>query len=310
MKIYEILNEDICAPQAIARALGLPYDQVMDTCVKFKLWRKRFGMRPVDIIRAIKQLGWEIKDRVDLTVVKKYAHNKTVPYHSTATLNQVLQRLEPNKKYIISLKNHTIAYVDGRVIDDESYGKKHKVTNVLEIIPKNQIQEITTIDDLNDQNLSDTMDERYKIYKNDLSEISKLGSFIVKSNHWPMSTNDYTRFYFVDQSDNPVGYASISPVQSREIEKLYQIKIIYIKPQLRRRGFVVSFYKFLLDNGYSLISDIEQTVGSKMVWQKLIGQYDLYLTDMSDQPVKKIEHKRDFEQAYTPKSGYSKIIAT
>ena len=196
MKIHEILNEDICAPQAIARTLGLPYNQVMDTCVKFKLWRKRFGMRPIDVIRAIKQLGWEVKDRADLTVVKKYAHNKTVPYHGTATLNQVLQRLEPNKKYIISLKNHTIAYVDGRIIDDENYGKKHKVTNVL------------------------------------------------------------------------------------------------------------------LNNGYSLISDIEQTVGSKMVWQKLIGQYDLYLTDMSDQPVKKIKNKRDFEQAYIPKSGYSKIIAT
>lgn len=135
MRIHEIITEDICAPQAIAKVLGLPYDKVHQACVRFKLWRPRFGMNTSQIIRAVRELGWDIESHTNLTFVKKINKNGT-SYYGQATLNQVLKKLDPKKKYLLTLRGHTIAYVDGQVYDKSNFGKKHRVQDILEITPK------------------------------------------------------------------------------------------------------------------------------------------------------------------------------
>lgn len=144
MKINEVIStppkssliEDVCAPQAIARVLGLPYDDVHQACVNFKLWKPRFGMTTSQIIAAVRKLGWDIRSHTNLTFVRRKDKTTGTEFYGSATLNQVLKRLDPGKKYLITLRNHVIAYADGQVHDDSNYGKKHRVHDVLEIVTK------------------------------------------------------------------------------------------------------------------------------------------------------------------------------
>lgn len=85
---------------------------------------------------AIKHLGWDIEERKDLTFVKKKAKDTGATYYGYTTLNQILKKLDTDKKYIIILKDHVIAYVDGTVHDISNYGKKHYVHYVFEIVQK------------------------------------------------------------------------------------------------------------------------------------------------------------------------------
>lgn len=144
MKLQDLttpLFESTCAPLAISRVLGLPYDEVHQTCVRFKLWNPRIGMRDGQILHAIRKLGWGYEEQTKLAFVRKVSRTTGTPYWGLGTLNQLLPKLDPSQKYIITLKDHAIAYVDGQIHDDAQYGHKHRVKGVYRIIPRDQVTE-------------------------------------------------------------------------------------------------------------------------------------------------------------------------
>jgi len=169
-----------------------------------------------------------------------------------------------------------------------------------------KIKEITIISDFEDKPFDILLKQRYEDRKDTLFPITKIKSIIVLGDNWPLNYQ-FNRFYFLNDN-NPIGYASIAYVRNKDIKNLYSIKMIYIKSNFRRQNFISSFYSFLLDNGYNLISDNDQTKSSKMVWKKLLGKYKLYLTDINESPIKEIITLKDFEMAYGPNNKY-KIIA-
>lgn len=73
------------------------------------------------------------------------------------------------------------------------------------------------------------------------------------------------RFYFF-ADDQPIGLAN---VQDRAGDGEYHVSLIWLRPEFRRRGIGVGFYRFLLSQGLKLRPDTDQTSGGKAVWASL-----------------------------------------
>jgi hypothetical protein len=76
----------------------------------------------------------------------------------------------------------------------------------------------------------------------------------------------YLRFYFV-KDELPVGYTAFSP--SYYHRGFWYAVTVWIDPSIRGNRLMANFYQMLLNRGYKLVSDFEQTQSGKMIWKTL-----------------------------------------
>ncbi|NJO65482.1 MAG: hypothetical protein HC836_47535 [Richelia sp. RM2_1_2] len=134
MRIHEILQtKSNCVPVALQRVTDASDEEIESVCAKHR-WTERQGMNIGQIIGALKSLGYTYKSRNDLVFYK--AERDGQRFNIARTLNQLL-KIIPMGRFLVSVRGHTIAIVDGKIYDDASFGLKHKVNDVIEVFPSN-----------------------------------------------------------------------------------------------------------------------------------------------------------------------------
>ncbi|NJO59869.1 MAG: hypothetical protein HC836_16770 [Richelia sp. RM2_1_2] len=160
-----------------------------------------------------------------------------------------------------------------------------------------RLHEINQIPDLNDATSDSLLHQRYRDRRDQLRYLTNVASVEIWGEHWPLSKTYNNRFYFLDGSKEPIGFATLLNVAP----KTYTTKMIYITSKFRRAGIASAFYSFLLMNNINLLSDAELTAGSKMTWLKLSRIHTVFLVK-NDEIVKKISTPEDIDLAFEP--GY------
>jgi hypothetical protein len=112
-----------CVPFAIGKACGIDWATVKDVCTKYG-WSTTDGMRtPHNAMLAAKELGHEL---VSHDVLRKGL--------SQPTLKQVTSQLAGGGNYIIGLRGHWLALVNGQLVDnDNNSGMTSRVIEVFEV---------------------------------------------------------------------------------------------------------------------------------------------------------------------------------
>lgn len=122
-------------------------------------------------------------------------------------------------------------------------------------------------------------------------------------------SNDLAKF-------NRDGYAMIANKDLTDIISLLRVDIVdgltvkagmaWTHPKYRRKGYVTQLYSTLLDRGFNVRADNEQTKQSKMVWQSLTQKYKAYL--MRDGEIEAPLDDKGFKLAYKTNAAYNYSI--
>lgn len=136
------LDEDIyrsnspCVPLAILRVTDTDPDEVQNACVASN-WSERAGMNTGQMVRAVKALGFDYKSRFDLMFGERELPDGR-KIRRPRTLAQLMKVIPDQGRFLINVKKHTVAIVDGKLLDDAMYGLRHRVEDVMEVFPSRQ----------------------------------------------------------------------------------------------------------------------------------------------------------------------------
>lgn len=93
-----------CVPYAISQAGGLPFAQVADACRR-RGWREGRGMRDADGLAVARELGLEVLN----------GRPSAMAGGDKLTLGRFLRAADPQRRYIVSVRDHWLAVVGGQV---------------------------------------------------------------------------------------------------------------------------------------------------------------------------------------------------
>lgn len=117
-----------CVPFAISQACGLAFQQVADVC-RTHGWDKTTGMQQSHAVLAAREMGFDL--------VSQRRHG--VGSDSPPTIKQLLSCLARGKNYILGVRGHWLAVVDGRVVDnDTNSGLGRRVIELYEVSQSGQ----------------------------------------------------------------------------------------------------------------------------------------------------------------------------
>ena len=111
-----------CVVKALTAISELPYGTVHEVCRLAGRKRGR-GMHMYKWLPLIDTVGCKVTG-------KKYEPKK--PDGSGYTMKTILKGLHPNKKYLVHVRGHVAAVVNGKIVD-WSAGRQHRVKTVYEI---------------------------------------------------------------------------------------------------------------------------------------------------------------------------------
>lgn len=112
-----------CVPFSISKACGLSFDTVMDVCEKYG-WNRANGMFSSKAVVAARELGYE------LIRLEQFGANTPTP----PTLKQLTAGLPLDRSYVLGVKNHWLAFVNGRIVDnDTATGMACRVIEIYEV---------------------------------------------------------------------------------------------------------------------------------------------------------------------------------
>ena len=80
-------------------------------------------------------------------------------------------------------------------------------------------------------------------------------------------TNPWELF-LINEEGKPVGSICLAQYQG-PIPNMHRVSYVWLHPSLRGKGYGYSLYAFFLDRGFVLVSDYDQTVFSRSIWQRL-----------------------------------------
>lgn len=118
-------DTNFCGPVALAIVADRPIKEVNESMI-------RKGRRVVG--KGVFDCDWkaELKDmRVEWIDV-----TKEVKAAGATTVNNITKVLNPNKRYLINIRGHLLAFAGGE-IQDWTADRRHKITRVLEIVDGN-----------------------------------------------------------------------------------------------------------------------------------------------------------------------------
>jgi|GEM_PF-6544881 len=115
-------TEGGCVPFAISKACGVDWDTTKSVCAKHG-WSKNGMNTPHNAALAARELGYEL--------VSRSVPRKSLSY---PTLKQVALQLGVGRNYIIGIRGHWLALVNGRILDnDNNSGMTSQVFEVYEV---------------------------------------------------------------------------------------------------------------------------------------------------------------------------------
>lgn len=115
-------TEGGCVPFAISKACGLPFAEVKETCAQHG-WNWT-GMPPATAVVAARTLGFDL-----VRIVRQGIGSPKPP-----TLRQLVSELPSDRNYIIGVKQHWLAVVNGQIIDnDTNSGLGRKALELYEV---------------------------------------------------------------------------------------------------------------------------------------------------------------------------------
>ncbi|MDR6397919.1 hypothetical protein ACTOWA_00540 [Herbaspirillum seropedicae] len=111
-----------CVPFAISKACGVEWNTVKAICARYG-WTENGMNTPHNAALAIRELGY------DLVAVDVPRNGLSKP-----TLKQVATQLSTARSYIIGIRGHWLAVVNGRIIDnDNNSGMTSRVVELYEV---------------------------------------------------------------------------------------------------------------------------------------------------------------------------------
>ncbi len=78
------------------------------------------------------------------------------------------------------------------------------------------------------------------------------------------------QFVLMDGKE-PIGKVSLQKDAARQ----YTVKHIWFEPRVRGQGLGYAMYEYLLNKGYNIASDYDQTQLSKSIWKRLVQRHDV-----------------------------------
>lgn len=122
-------TEGGCVPFAISQACGLAFQHVAEVCRKHG-WHPASGMRQDGAVMAAREMGF------DLVHLGRYG----VGGDSPPTIKRLLTSLPSGKNYILGVRRHWIAVVNGQVVDnDTNSGLSRRVIELYEVCQSGQV---------------------------------------------------------------------------------------------------------------------------------------------------------------------------
>jgi ribosomal protein S18 acetylase RimI-like enzyme len=91
-----------------------------------------------------------------------------------------------------------------------------------------------------------------------------------------------------------------------EVPKSYKAAMAWVNPKYRRQGVASAMYDTVLDRGYSLVADADQTKDSQKVWTKLVSRHGGYL--LADGNIMSGMNDRAWALAYKKNAPYNYTI--
>jgi hypothetical protein len=144
LSFKEFLEEDVfkssspCMPLAIQKLTGASKKVINDFCmapgVGGKRWTEKRGMDAGYAAVVLHELGFKTNSRFDLMF--KDVPNKIWPDMTDKqrrTLNELLKVVPKRGKFLVSVKRHAVAIVNGKLYDDANVGRKRQVQEVQEV---------------------------------------------------------------------------------------------------------------------------------------------------------------------------------
>ena len=127
-----------------------------------------------------------------------------------------------------------------------------------------------------------------------IKSIGKLDIYGVVGEYVLSSIKDRGYWYFIISNKEGKCFGYLKLQRNIHIENGWFIES-GLYPEYTRIGIGYKVYKYLLHSGLTLVSGLQQTKGSEMLWKKLMKQSDVVVTACSDydfEPVN-IEHEDD-----------------
>lgn len=110
-----------CVPFSMSKACGIPFSVVANVCRKHG-WNHH-GMAQVSAAKAAVELGFNLIRQTWIATEK-----------NTPTLKRLLADLPSDRNYIIGVKNHWLAYVQGDIVDNDTQtGLARRVIELYEV---------------------------------------------------------------------------------------------------------------------------------------------------------------------------------
>jgi hypothetical protein len=155
---------------------------------------------------------------------------------------------------------------------------------LFQLFAESTLNEISLVGNFADQDSEHMIRELMNSAGNDFVYVDQIGSYelYVERSQWPLKKYLFDRqhvvFYLSDHWGNPVGVILLAHWDNRT----YRISNIQLRAHVRRQGIGFGFYRYILDHGFNLVSDHDQTQGSQAIWSKLARFYPVYAVEYHD----------------------------
>jgi GNAT superfamily N-acetyltransferase len=134
------------------------------------------------------------------------------------------------------------------------------------------LNEIHHVSDFTPEESRSEISRAWKMLHDNSVKIGELNGIELQAGkgEWPLSTLGAS-FFLIDHMGEAVGLMHVNSDGN-----FYTVSNIQIAKDYQNKGLGLSFYKFLLDHGYKLISDTDQTFGGRNIWSRLAKEYPVY----------------------------------
>ena len=127
-----------------------------------------------------------------------------------------------------------------------------------------EIHRVTKTSDKNVKIVSSLLDKKEHI-KDNIYKITEQGDYI----------------YMIIEEDKMLSYLYLIPFSNDVFKKAYVSKEIYVHEDHHNQGYATTLYKYIIKEGYTIVSDTEQTNDGIALWNKLnrVGTVKVYNTE-------------------------------
>ena len=163
-----------------------------------------------------------------------------------------------------------------------------------------ELTEINVINDLDDEAIAHRMATQYDDAIARAHRIGSLGDLTILKD----TAEGFDNFYLMSADKKLVGRASVAETNGH-----HYVRHIWFDPTIRSQGNGYYFYLWLLQQGYQIISDWDQTEGAQRVWRKLA--HDGFVRTFTDGEIGDVVHDIErFYSFYAHSSGRTRLIAS